>query len=78
VTRNCLKCGKPDTVSEEELPTLVCDFCSQRLTVEKLDRVNYFYVCRRCKRNWQLSKVLPHWSELFEYCGLAAPWDVPR
>ena len=78
VTRNCLKCGNPDWVSVEQLPKLDCEICGSLLTVEKLDGYNYFYVCARCKRNWELSRFLPHWSELFDYFGLIAPNEVPR
>jgi DNA-directed RNA polymerase subunit RPC12/RpoP len=75
VSRNCLKCGKPDYVSVGQLPELSCDFCNSTLQIRKLDGVNYHYVCDSCGRRWQLASVLPDWSELFEYSGLAAHGD---
>jgi hypothetical protein len=36
---------------------------------------NYVYECERCRKRWVLAELLPHWSELFPYCGLAAPGD---
>lgn len=77
VSRNCLKCGKPDYVNEQQLPSLHCDYCSRAMVVRKVDGQNYFYVCDNCNRNWQLSEVLPHWDELFEYSGLAVDSDLP-
>lgn len=77
VSQNCLKCGKPEYADESALPELMCDMCESQLTVEKLDKKNYFYVCARCNRNWLLANSLPHWSELFQYSGLAAGGDYP-
>jgi DNA-directed RNA polymerase subunit RPC12/RpoP len=75
VTRNCLKCGKPAYVGQHHLPNLQCEFCDSTLRVKVLDK-NYYYVCERCDRQWELASVLPHWTELFQYCGLAAPGDA--
>lgn len=72
VSQNCLECGKPEYVNESALPELVCDICNSPLMVKKVDGKNYFYVCDRCSRNWLLANSLPHWSELFQYSGLAA------
>jgi hypothetical protein len=74
-SQNCLKCGKSGYATEATLPELCCDMCESRLTVEKLDGRNYFYVCGGCNRNWKLADYLPHWSELFQYSGLAAGGD---
>jgi hypothetical protein len=68
ITQNCLKCGKPGYVNLEDLPDLLCDFCSSRLSKE-IQEKNYFYACHRCKRKWKLGDNLPHWSELFEKSG---------
>jgi len=82
VSQNCPKCGKPDYINEQALPDLCCDQCQTILKIERLDRQNYFYVCHQCKRSWQLSDVIPHWSDLFQYAGLAVNSDfgieVPR
>lgn len=70
VSQNCLRCGKPDTVSLDNLPDLACDYCGSSLSKEILQK-NYFYACRKCKRNWKLADNLPHWSELFKEYGFA-------
>ena len=35
VSRNCLRCGKPDYVGQHHLPDLDCDFCGTRLGVRR-------------------------------------------
>ena len=70
VSRNCLRCGKPDYVGQHHLPDLDCDFWGTRLGVRTIES-NYFYLCGQCGRRWELPTVRPHWSELFEYSGLA-------
>lgn len=78
VTRNCLKCGHPDTVTLEGLPTLHCDCCGHMLesTIDNSDYGNYYYKCGKCNRSWKLGDVLPDWFELFPYAGLAVPGDL--
>ena len=76
ISRNCLKCGKPDYVKVQQLPELECDFCDEELYVRKADGSNYHYVCDSCDLQWKLGSVLPDWSELFEYSGLAAHGDI--
>ena len=44
VSRNCLRCGKPDYVGQHHLPDLDCDFCGTRLGVRTIES-NYFYLC---------------------------------
>ena len=79
VTRNCLKCfSQCDYVREIHLPQLDCEFCGMSLKMEFLDGKNYFYKCFGCRRTWKLADQIPHWSELFEYCGLGAPGDNKR
>lgn len=75
VSQNCLKCGKPHYVNIKQLPELICDFCNATLDITKLDGINYHYVCKSCNRSWQLASMLPDWSELFEFSGLAAHGD---
>jgi len=72
VSRNCLKCGKSAYVRQEQLPTLDCDYCGTRLETKRDAYQNYVYYCGKCKHPWKLADNLPHWSELFSYCGLAA------
>jgi DNA-directed RNA polymerase subunit RPC12/RpoP len=76
VSRNCLKCGQSAYAAETDLPVVTCDACDSRLVVKKSDGKNYFYVCESCSRQWKLAEVLPHWSELFEYSGLAVDSDM--
>jgi hypothetical protein len=76
VSQNCLKCGKPAYVAPESLPDLSCDFCGASLETVKLDGTNYFYKCCKCGHSWKLADNLPHWTELFSYCGLAAYGDA--
>src|SRR6267142_4025411 len=75
VSRNCLKCGNSDYVNAKQLPELSCEFCNGQLAVRKSDGTNFHYVCDSCNRRWLLAAMLPDWSELFEYSGLAAHGD---
>lgn len=75
ISRNCLKCGKPHYVNVRQLPELVCDFCENTLRIRRLRDKNYHYICDSCELDWELPGVLPGWSELFQYSGLAAPGD---
>jgi len=76
VSRNCLKCGKSNYAGETQLPDLQCDHCGNKLMIRMVDGKNYFYVCDTCNQKWQLSEVLPHWNELFEYSGLGVESDL--
>lgn len=81
IGRVCLKCRvESDHVTLDELPELQCDFCGELLQVRQDMEMhrNYHYVCPGCKRDWKLATLLPHWSELFPYCGLAADQDIIR
>ena len=78
VSRNCLKCGKPDYVNESQLPDLPCDQCGRQLTISTVDpqgRRSFSYICSNCDRRWVLSEMIPSWSALFGYSGLAAFGD---
>ena len=77
ISQNCLKCGKSDYINEHALPDVACDFCTGALVVRRRDGRNYFYVCERCNRNWKIGDIVPHWSELFAYSGLAVDSDLP-
>ena len=68
--------GKSAYVGENQLPDLLCDHCGSKLAISMVDGQNYFYVCDSCGHKWQLSEVLPHWNELFEYSGLAVESDL--
>lgn len=79
VSRDCLKCGKSSYLKKDEIPDLDCESCrnfKRTGTVEPvLKERNYWYRCTGCRREWGLAAILPHWSEGFGYCGLAAPGD---
>jgi hypothetical protein len=75
ISRDCLKCGRSDYVRPDQMPELNCEFCDAVLHVTKADGVNYHYVCDSCNRRWHLGSILPAWSELFKYSGLAAHGD---
>ena len=74
VSRNCLKCGKPDYVVPAHLPDLQCERCDGPLKIEIIEK-NYVYWCEPCDVGWPLATYLPDWSDLFPYCELAAPGD---
>jgi len=80
VGRVCLKCLKSDHVRDYELPELQCDWCGELLRVsQEIGRHrDYWYFCPQCNRKWKLALLLPFWSELFPYCGLAADQDYER
>ena len=75
ISRNCLKCGTSHYVNASQLPNLECEFCNAPLSVRKVDGTNYHYVCSACERQWLIASMLPDWSELFKYSGLAAHGD---
>jgi hypothetical protein len=77
VSQNCLQCGKPGTVSLDDLPDLECD-CCESILAKEIRQKNYFYACRKCNRVWQLSDNLPHWSELFEESGFAPYGEMTK
>jgi hypothetical protein len=72
-----MACGKSERVTELQIPDLECDFCNlgKTITTTVIDK-NYYYRCERCKREWKIAAILPHWSEVFPFCGLAAPGDA--
>ena len=75
VSRNCVTCGEPDEVTLSQLPRISCEICKSELQVKKGARSNYQCVCKNCQRAWLLGDLVPHWSELFPYWGLAAHGD---
>jgi hypothetical protein len=77
ISQNCLKCGKSYRIHEHALPDLDCDVCARSLRTERVDGKNYFYVCKQGNRNWKIGDTVPHWGELFAYCGLAVDRDRP-
>src|SRR5258708_6182001 len=77
ISRDCEGCGKSYYVRWDHLPELNCRFCSHPLRVRKLDGMNYYCACEHCNRALKLASILPHWSEYFAYCGLAAHGDGP-
>jgi hypothetical protein len=77
IGRVCLRCKRSDHVAASELPELQCEWCGSILEVsQNIEGRNYYYVCQQCNKNWRLATILPHWSELFPYDGLAANQDM--
>jgi len=78
ISQNCLRCGMSYHVIEQEIPDFDCESCwrapRNSVSVRIVDK-NYVYRCERCRKQWLLAEIIPHWSELFPYCGLAAPGD---
>ena len=76
VSENCLHCGRPAYIRLENLPILDCDFCCSPLKAKRDTTSSYVYHCEQCARVWKLADTVPHWSELFQYSGLAAHGDA--
>jgi DNA-directed RNA polymerase subunit RPC12/RpoP len=79
ISQDCLGCGRTsDRIVIEEIPELGCEGCKHVFNPVEVfkgcDRA-YWYRCSRCRREWRIWDLLPHWSELFEYAGLSAPGD---
>lgn len=70
VSQNCESCGKSRKITKAELPTLFCPHCDCRLRVTYDGKKNYVYACGECSYRIRLADYVPHWSELFEECGL--------
>ena len=64
ISRNCLDCKKPYSVSLSDLPALECEKCGTRLTASQDAHMNYAYSCEKCKISWSLPEMLPKWNEL--------------
>jgi DNA-directed RNA polymerase subunit RPC12/RpoP len=74
VAKDCLVCGKSNPVRLLDLPDLQCEHCNGQLAARVVDK-NYWYKCGQCGHEWEFASVLPEWSDLFPYWGLAAPGD---
>jgi hypothetical protein len=75
VTRNCLQCGRPGYLNIGQFSELECEWCDSTLHVRVNGNNNYSFKCGGCGKEWDLPTMLPDWSELFPYHGLAAPGD---
>jgi hypothetical protein len=80
ITQDCLQCGqKTDYPGLDEIPDLDCVGCqsTREMTAEPtiIDK-NYWYRCTCCGRKWEIGLIVPIWSDIFEYVGLAAPGDA--
>jgi predicted RNA-binding Zn-ribbon protein involved in translation (DUF1610 family) len=81
VSQNCTKCGKSNWVNKSQLPDLKCPRCDLQMKIETEDsrgRKSFSYLCPKCGQRQVLSEMLPIWSELFRYSGLAAYGDFPE
>lgn len=76
ISRGCLKCGQSHYVNESQLPKLACESCRSAMQIKKLDGTNYFYACPTCERYHKIAGIVPMWSEVFTYSGLAAHGDA--
>jgi hypothetical protein len=67
VTANCLKCGRKETIIEDEFKKLpficCCPECKHVMKAETIEK-NYCYVCHNCNLYIRLADLLPHWSDL--------------
>lgn len=84
VTQNCLNfdhcetCRRGGYPSLGDLPELYCDRCNAPLVRYQPDKPprNYRYRCDKCKEtDFQLALILPHWSDVFPYCGVGVDSD---
>jgi hypothetical protein len=68
VTRNCPKCGKPETLSEEDFMALdlwvACPSCRKPMDAGRLAHSNYGYTCRACDISIRLAALLPRYEDL--------------
>jgi len=76
ISRDCVKCGNSKYVNQSQLPHWPCESCKTPMQIKKLDRTNYFYECPSCGKYDKIWDIVPHWSEVFCYSGLAAHGDA--
>ena len=66
VTANCFRCGKRDTLSEDEFLGLrlivSCPACKQVMKPGFVEK-NYAYRCKKCRLHIRLADLLPYWKE---------------
>lgn len=70
VTQNCLNCGKPMAIRQEEFPRRRCDRCQGEMSVLVLNK-NYAYKCQRCGKTLMVPDLVPKWEDRFDYHGYA-------
>jgi len=75
VTQNCLKCGKPRSLSFTELPELLCGECENDLVPFINADHNYAYRCPNCDTSFELASIVPWWHEYFPYMGFGVDSD---
>ena len=75
VSCNCIDCGRPEYIRPEDFPEVSCSRCNVRFNVRKADGTNYFFVCGSCGKQMMIAKIVPAWSDRFQYHGLAAYGD---
>lgn len=67
VNADCFKCGKKETITEDEFKNLplicCCPKCKKIMKSEMIDK-NYCYTCQDCDLYIRLADVLPHWADL--------------
>jgi uncharacterized protein YbaR (Trm112 family) len=79
VTKNCINCGEPNKIVFDELPnTLPCPTCLQPMDLF-IDRYkSYAYACKKCKKDYLLGDLIPHWDEYFDEHGFTLPSDYDQ
>ena len=75
VTQNCEHCGKPDSISQQDLSQVSCGKCGTVQSTGKSHLGNYVYSCPSCQRTTELHQLVPHWNELYEYDGFGLDSD---
>lgn len=75
MARGCQKCGRSGYAQENDIPDLECVKCGSSRVIFEYRKKNYAFLCERCHERWMLTDILPNWSDLFPYSGLAAPGD---
>jgi hypothetical protein len=72
ISKNCTRCGVPDHARERDFRPI--NHCGKEWPVVIIDQ-NYHYYCDSCGTTWLVATNVPRYSDLFPYCGLAAPGD---
>jgi len=75
VSRDCIECGEAEYIRLKDFPEVKCSCCKVRFEVSLADKMNYFFVCSSCGKKMMIAEIVPHWSDRFQYHGLAAYGD---
>lgn len=79
VSQNCTCCGRPYPISLREAPILSCGICEAQLRpICNPLTGNHSYRCTCYNDYIGLYELVPYWSHLFQYYGLAIDSDRKR